>query len=131
MGDEDAWLYFFRDAASWTRLPPELEPLEPMRQAMSVLQQFSEAEVSYHDYLRRLDAIRVEATWKGAIARAEARADEEKRRADELERRADEEKRRADEEKRRVADAADQRVKDAEMRLADMAAKLRSLGIDG
>lgn len=31
VNDEDTWPYFFRDAASWTRLPPELENLEPMR----------------------------------------------------------------------------------------------------
>ena len=85
---------------------------------MSVLQQFSEAESSYFAYLRRLDALRVEATWKGAIARAEARADEVQRRLDEEKKRADEEKQRANEEK--------QRADEAERRLAELEAKLRA-----
>ena len=91
---------------------------------MSEMQRFSEAEISYHDYLRRLDRIRVEATWKGAIARAEARADEMERRADEMERRVDEMERRADEMERRAdemerhADEAEQRLQNTERRPA-------------
>lgn len=54
---QDYWLYFFKEGKNWKKLPVELN-IPPMRQAMKVLERFSEQEKAYHIYESRLDAIR-------------------------------------------------------------------------
>jgi len=60
---EDSWCNFFRNAQSWETLPETANTLE-MRQAMSVLQQFSERERDYHRYQARQNFLREQATIK-------------------------------------------------------------------
>ncbi|MBL0709888.1 MAG: Rpn family recombination-promoting nuclease/putative transposase [Colwellia sp.] len=56
---EDSWLYFFKNAKSWNKLPSELNnPI--MRSAMNTLKEFSEKEREYHLYEARQEAIRVQ-----------------------------------------------------------------------
>ena len=44
---EDQWLYFFKEAEHWEELP-EIINTPNMRQAMAVLERFSEKETNYH-----------------------------------------------------------------------------------
>ena len=56
------WLYFFKEAAHWTRLPNVLKPNPIMRQAMQTLETISEEEQAYHLYQSRLNYERVQIT---------------------------------------------------------------------
>ncbi len=58
---EDQWLYFFKEAEHWQELP-EIINNPKMRQAMAVLERFSEKERDYHLYQARQNAIREEQT---------------------------------------------------------------------
>ncbi len=58
---EDQWLYFFKEAENWRELPEIINTLE-MRQAMAVLERFSEKEADYHLYQARQNALREEKT---------------------------------------------------------------------
>ncbi len=58
---EDQWLYFFKEAEHWEELP-EIINTPNMRQAMAVLERFSEKEANYHLYQARQNAIREEQT---------------------------------------------------------------------
>ena len=58
---EDQWLYFFKEAEHWEELPEIINTPE-MRQAMAVLERFSEKEANYHLYQARQNAIREEQT---------------------------------------------------------------------
>ncbi len=53
----DEWLYFFKEAEHWQELP-EIINTPKMRQAMAVLERFSEKERDYHLYQARQNAIR-------------------------------------------------------------------------
>ena len=67
---EDLWCYFFRNAKRWEELPPLANTLE-MRQAMSVLRQFSEREANYHRYQARQNFIREQITIKEELEDAQ------------------------------------------------------------
>ena len=58
---DDDWLYFFKEAENWRELP-EIINTPKMRQAMAVLERFSEKEANYHLYQARQNAIREEQT---------------------------------------------------------------------
>ncbi len=58
---EDQLLYFFKEAEHWEELPEIINTPE-MRQAMAVLERFSEKEADYHLYQDRQNAIREEQT---------------------------------------------------------------------
>ena len=61
LNPEDEWLYFFKEAEHWQELP-EIINTPNMRQAMAVLERFSEKERDYHLYQARQNAIREEQT---------------------------------------------------------------------
>ena len=61
LNPEDEWLYFFKEAEHWEELPEIINTPE-MRQAMAVLERFSEKEANYHLYQARQNAIREEQT---------------------------------------------------------------------
>ena len=61
LNPEGEWLYFFKEAENWRELP-EIINTPKMRQAMAVLERFSEKEVNYHLYQARQNAIREEQT---------------------------------------------------------------------
>ena len=61
LNPEGEWLYFFKEAENWRELP-EIINTPKMRQAMAVLERFSEKEVNYHLYQARQNAIREEKT---------------------------------------------------------------------
>jgi hypothetical protein len=79
-----------------------------MRQAMTVLRQFSEVELDRLAYIARRDKELLEQTMTNALARAERALNEERQRA-EVER---------------------QRAEEAEAANARLREKLRSLGVD-
>ena len=58
---EDYWLNFFKEAENWEKLP-EIINTPKMRQAMAVLERFSEKEANYHLYQARQNANREEQT---------------------------------------------------------------------
>lgn len=55
----DQWYYFFKEGKNWTELPEIINTPE-MRQAMQVLERFSERERDYHLYQSRQNALRVQ-----------------------------------------------------------------------
>ena len=61
LNPEGQWLYFFKEAENWRELP-EIMNTPKMRQAMAVLERFSEKEADYHLYQARQNAIREEKT---------------------------------------------------------------------
>ena len=61
LNTKDQWLYFFKEAENWRELPKIINTPE-MRQAMAVLERFSEKEANYHLYQARQNAIREEKT---------------------------------------------------------------------
>ena len=61
LNPEGQWLYFFKEAENWRELP-EIINTPKMRQAMAVLERFSEKEADYHLYQARQNAIREEQT---------------------------------------------------------------------
>ena len=61
LNPEGQWLYFFKEAENWRELPEIMNPPK-MRQAMAVLERFSEKEADYHLYQARQNAIREEKT---------------------------------------------------------------------
>ncbi|MCB9744879.1 MAG: Rpn family recombination-promoting nuclease/putative transposase [Alphaproteobacteria bacterium] len=65
------WVYFLREAHSWTSLPETLDTPE-MRQAMGTLREISEQEREYYRYNARLDSMRVQRTMELAKEEAEA-----------------------------------------------------------
>jgi predicted transposase/invertase (TIGR01784 family) len=64
----DLWLYFFKEAKRWKVLPTFLKNQSLMRQAMKILEAFSEKEAEYHRYQSRQDVIRVELTREAQLA---------------------------------------------------------------
>ncbi|MCP4113673.1 MAG: Rpn family recombination-promoting nuclease/putative transposase [Desulfobacteraceae bacterium] len=68
--EKDRWLYLFKEGVNVdTDSPPEILTTDEMRQAMSVMKDFSENQKNYLLYQSRMDALSVIATWKGSIAR--------------------------------------------------------------
>ena len=61
LNPEDEWLYSFKEAEHWQELP-EIINTPNMRQAMAVLERFSEKERDYHLYQAGQNAIREEQT---------------------------------------------------------------------
>ena len=72
---EDQWLYFFKEAEHWEELP-EIINTPNMRQAMAVLERFSEKETNYHLYQARQNAIREEKTRQMLLEEALRREEE-------------------------------------------------------
>lgn len=66
--ETDRWMYFFTEGqeVDLDHLPDILNTKE-MRQAMKVLERFSENQKNYLLYEQRLDAERVELTWKAML----------------------------------------------------------------
>ncbi|MFT4927652.1 MAG: putative transposase/invertase (TIGR01784 family) [Phenylobacterium sp.] len=91
----DEWLYFFKEAEHWDKLPGNLNSPE-MRKAMEILEQFSEREEAYHLYQARQNFIREQKTVAKELEDAKVRADAEAARADDAKVRADAEAARAD-----------------------------------
>ena len=67
----DRWLYFFKEGKHLDPAhPPDLLQTKEMRQAMNVLVEFSEKEKDYLLYEQRLEAERVESTWRELLDQA-------------------------------------------------------------
>jgi hypothetical protein len=86
----DRWMYLFTQGEDLdVKHPPALLQTEEMRQAMQVLQHFSENERAYLVYQQRLEAERVAQTWQTENERLRQRVEQE-RQAKEQERQAKE-----------------------------------------
>jgi predicted transposase/invertase (TIGR01784 family) len=131
LAGRDRWLYFLKEASKWKQLPEAIDTPE-MRNAMSVLREFSEKQLNYLRYQARQDALREKwaqederalmeeesalvkrelAGTKEELTRVKeerARVLEERTRAEEEKARAGEEKARAEEEKARAEEEARQ-----------------------
>jgi predicted transposase/invertase (TIGR01784 family) len=79
----DRWMYLFKEGVDLDveALPAILET-EEMRQAIQVLQHFSENERAYLMYQQRLESEMVQASWQNEIQRATARAEQATRQAE-------------------------------------------------
>lgn len=65
LDETDRWMYFFKEGNEIdVDQPPDILNTPEMRQAMKVLEQFSENEKNYLLYEQRLESERVELTWK-------------------------------------------------------------------
>ncbi|MBF0351675.1 MAG: Rpn family recombination-promoting nuclease/putative transposase [SAR324 cluster bacterium] len=68
---EDAWMYFFEEARHWENLPEELQPIEPLRDAMSVMKRFAERDADYWLYEARLEGQRLQRFRENEMLRVE------------------------------------------------------------
>ncbi len=125
----DIWLYFFKEAKNWHKLPDSLVTFEEMRHAMKVLQTFSEKEKAYHQYQARVNYIREQRTLeiereKDLMLRkqAEAWAQRESARAEQAEDKVKQAENKAKQ--------AENKAKQAEVEQERLLALLRSQGID-
>lgn len=72
----DRWMYLFTQGEEVdVDEPPTILQTEEMKEAIRMLQHFSENEREYLLYQKRLDSMRVEATWLGEIERTKIRAE--------------------------------------------------------
>ena len=99
--DLDRWMYLFTEGEEVDVMsPPAILETEEMKEAIGVLQHFSENERQYFLYQQRLEAECLRLTWESAVARAQKEAEQAK---EELKRQKDEAKRQKDETKRQEA----------------------------
>lgn len=56
------WLYFMQEAKNWLSLPPSLQCIPIMRELMDILNEISDREENYFQYLSAQDAMRVKLT---------------------------------------------------------------------
>lgn len=81
----DRWLCLFRDGEQVDLdTPPALLQSQEMKEAMSVLQHFSENQREYLLYQQRLEADHVEATWKHELEQAKRREAQERQEKERL-----------------------------------------------
>jgi predicted transposase/invertase (TIGR01784 family) len=98
----DRWMYLFREGEELdVDDPPVILQTEEMRQAMQVLQHFSENEREYLLYQSRLEAELVEKTWKAEITRVTEEAAQAKQQAELATQRAEQERREKEQAQRR------------------------------
>jgi predicted transposase/invertase (TIGR01784 family) len=119
----DRWMYFFKEAKEWTALPPDLDD-QVMRQAMQVLERFSEKEDNYRLYQARQNYHRAkladEQLYQEALAELEQeRAAKEQERAakEQALQRADQD--RAAKEQERAAKEQERAAKEQALQRAD------------
>ncbi|MDJ0834861.1 MAG: Rpn family recombination-promoting nuclease/putative transposase [Acidobacteriota bacterium] len=76
MNDGDRWLHFFQNGRQFTaeNVPEYLDTPE-IREALMVMQGFTEHEKDYLLYESRLDALRLENFWEGAYEREKAKTE--------------------------------------------------------
>ncbi|GAK49240.1 hypothetical protein U14_00460 [Candidatus Moduliflexus flocculans] len=136
--DLDRWMYLFTqgenvDIAS----PPAMLESDEMKEAMSVLQHFSENERQYFLYQQRLEAEYLRLTWENAVARAQEEAEQAKEMAkkaiEEAKRQKEETKRQKEEftrEREKAKQAQEEVRRQAEQEQERLLALLRQAGID-
>lgn len=88
----DRWMYLFKEGEELdVEHPPAILQTEEMKQAMQVLQHFSENERAYLVYQQRLESEQVEATWKNEIRRLTEEAEQAKHSEEQAKQRAEQE----------------------------------------
>jgi len=105
---EDQWLCFFQQAKDWDRLPKALDNPE-MRQAMQVLNRFSEKQRHYDLYQARVNAMREQSAKKQLLEKAEQQRQEAERLREEAEQREKEAQQQKEEAERREKEAQQQK----------------------
>ena len=82
-GELDRWMYLFTKGEDVdVDTPPTILQTEEMKEAIRMLQHFSENERNYLLYQKRLDSTRVEATWLAEIERTRIRAEKAEKNAE-------------------------------------------------
>jgi predicted transposase/invertase (TIGR01784 family) len=73
--DIDLWLEFLNCSSQLDpqNLPPQFQSSE-FQKAVSTIEHFSESDVAHDLYMRRLEYLSVESSWKGAVQEAEDNA---------------------------------------------------------
>ncbi len=75
----DRWMFLFKEGQDIdVEHPPTILQTREMTQAMQVLQHFAENEAEYLLYQKRLDALRVEETWKAELEQSKRREEQER-----------------------------------------------------
>jgi predicted transposase/invertase (TIGR01784 family) len=98
----DRWMYLFKEGPGIdVDDPPVILQTPEMRQAMHVLQHFAENEAEYLLYQKRLDVLRVEASWKMELEQLHRELEQERREKDQAKRREEQARREKDQAKLR------------------------------
>ncbi len=136
-GDLDRWMYLFNegedvDATS----PPAILQTNEMKEAIGVLQHFSENEREYFLYQQRLEAERLSITWQNEIARSKQQLKQAKQEVKEAKLKAKEAKQEIKEAKLKAKEAeqeaseAKQRAEQERLEKERLLQLLRNAGID-
>jgi len=89
--EKERWLYLFKEGKNADpENPPKVLDTEEMRQAMKVLQRFSENQWDYLLYQSRLDAILTENTLRNQIEAAKKEKAEAEKRAEQIQKESEE-----------------------------------------
>jgi len=105
--DIDLWLKFLnygQDLES-EKLPPELR-IPEIQKAMSTLTRFSQSDKEHDLYMRRMERLSIDNSWKEGVAKAERRAELEAQRAEKAEKERNDEAKRAEKAERERNDEA-------------------------
>ena len=122
-GELDRWMYLFTQGEDVdVDAPPTILQTDEMKEAIHMLRHFSENERDYLLYQKRLDSMRVEATWLGEIERTRIRAEKAEKTAEEAKRQEKEAKRQEKEAKRHEKEA-ERNAKKARMRAEEAEGK--------
>jgi len=113
--------FFFKDAENWDELPPIINTPE-MRQAMSVLQRFSEKDRDYHLYQARQNWLREEKSRQELLEEALQKQEEALQKQ--------EEERKLKEEEQKLKEEALQKQEEAQTEAERLRALLVKAGIN-
>jgi len=127
----DRWMYFFKHGRDLDpAAPPTMLQTKEMTQAMNVLAGFSEKEKDYLLYEQRLEAERVELTWRELLEQATAALERERREKE----REQQEKERERREKEQLLQEKEREYREKEQQLLKemehLQALLQQSGID-
>ncbi len=128
--DLDRWMYLFTEGEGVdVTSPPAMLQTDEMKEAISVLQHFSENERQYFLYQQRLEAEHLEATWKQALSRAKQQLDDVKCQVEDAKRKEEEARRKAEEARRKEEEARQQAEKERQEK-ERLLTLLKQAGID-
>ncbi|MCP4352013.1 MAG: Rpn family recombination-promoting nuclease/putative transposase [Desulfobacterales bacterium] len=126
--EKDRWMYFFREGKNTDpdEEPPKILNTDEMRQAMSVIKDFSENQKNYLLYQDRLAALSEIATWRAEVEQAQKEKQAAVKKAEKAEEKAKKEKEKAKKEKEKAKKEKEKAKKEKEKLLL----LLKKAGID-
>jgi len=109
--DKGRWIHFFREGENMDadHLPEGMDTRE-IRQAFAVLENFASNKEEYFLYLKRVEAARVERTWKNDIERARRELEQARRERQEAQNKAEQAQNKAEQAKEEAEQAKKERA---------------------